>query len=312
MPQKRDHAASGSAIAAGGAVTAGTGLAAGGIPGVKSNVKDFIEADIPNMSPKGTVKALIKHPKAAKALPGGIFGFRHNAHAGGLYGYKQKATEEAWKGEPKHAHDAFFRGRNVGKIEPEEQVLRHLKGGKKVAGAAAVGGAALTAYGVHRARKVSKADRTEKGYQGALLGGGATLAGVAHGGKKVLDRQDRKWSAESAKNVKTARGMVPGLAHPKRGPDAEASLRDADLAVRKDPNAFKGIAPHVAQEAGRLRGAAIQQAHFANVYRGTGKAVGHLRAPGLVAAAAGAGGLALSRKKKSPMSKRMSAFGVVH
>jgi hypothetical protein len=31
-----------------------------------------------------------------------------------------------------------------------------------------------------------------------------------------------------------------------------------------------------------------------------------------VAAAAGAGGLALSRKKKSPMSKRMSAFGVVH
>jgi hypothetical protein len=88
------------------------------------------------------------------------------------------------------------------------------------------------------------------------------------------------------------------------------SLHSADTEIRRNPKAFKGVPTHVAEEAGKLRGAAIQQAHFADVYRSTGKAVGRLRAPGLVAAAAGAGGLALTRKKT--VKKNLSAFGVEH
>lgn len=305
MARKRDHAASGSAIAAGGAVTAGTGFAAGGVPGAKANIQPFVK---PEPGVRGQAKKV-------KAFPGGVLGFRHNAHAGGIYGFKQKATENAWKGPTHDAHEAFSRGRTEGKIAPEEAVLRHLKGGKKAAGAAMAGGAALTALGVRRARgEVKKADRRSKSYNGAVLGAGAATAGVGHGGAKLLAHQDRKWSAAASHNVSQASKLVPGMAGPKtrRGkPISTEDLRSADSEVRRNPKTFKGVHPNVAQEAGRLRGAAIQQAHFADVYRDTGKMVGRLRAPGLVAAGVGAGGLALSRKK-SPVKKNMSAFGVEH
>src|ERR1043165_6128958 len=158
MARQKDHTASGSAIAAGGAVTAGTGFVAGGVPGAKPKVKNFVDLNLGSKGPKESAKALARHPSAVRAFHGGVLGFRHNAHAGGIYGFKQKATENAWKGPSHDSHEAFFRGRTEGKIPPEEQVLRHLKGGKKAAGATMAGGAALTAYGIHRARqKVSKA-----------------------------------------------------------------------------------------------------------------------------------------------------------
>lgn len=305
---RKDHSASGSALAGAGAVTAGTGFVAGGVPGAKSDVKPFVR---PEPGIRGQAKK-------TKAFPGGILGFRHNAHAGGIYGFKQKATENAWKGGPKDSHEAFFHGRTEGKIAPEEQVLRHLKGGKKAAGATMAGGAALTALGVHRARsKVSKADR-EKSYHGALLGAGAATAGIGHGGAKLLAHQDKKWSAAAAHNVGQASKLIPGMAGPKvrRGrPISTEDLHAADTEVRRNTKTFKGVPSHVAQEAGRLRGAAIQQAHFADVYRDTGKMVGRLRGGGLVAAGAGAGGLALSRKnrvKKSAGTTSLSAFGVEH
>lgn len=314
MAERKSHAASGSALAAGGAVTAGTGLVAGGVPGAKAKVKPFIDLKLGSKGPGESAKALITHPRAAGAFHGGIFGFRHNAHAGGIYGFKQKATENAWKGPAQDAHEAFSRGRVEGKIHPEEQVLRHLKGGKKVAGAAMAGGAALTALGVRRARgEVKKADRRSQSYNGAVLGAGATTAGVGHVGAKVLGSQDRKWSAAASSNADRAGKLVPGMAGPKtrRGkPITTEDLRSADSEVRRNPKTFKGVHPNVAQEAGRLRGAAIQQAHFADVYRDTGKAVGRLRAPGLVAAGVGAGGLALAHRSR--VKKNMSAFGVEH
>lgn len=295
MASKKDHTASGSAIAAGGATITGTGFVAGGVPGAKVDINAAV-----NKEPGVRGKL-----RQAKATPGGVLGFRHKAHAGGIYGFKQKATENAWKGPAHDPHEAFFRGRTEGKIHPEEQVLRHLKGGKKAAGGLMAVGAATTAYGLHRRKQVSKADRREKSYSGALLGAGAATAGVSHGTTKLLGSQERKWSIAATRNVSEAGKLVPGMAGPKvrRGkPLTTESLRDADSEVRRNPKTFKNVPAHVAEHAGKLRGAAIQQAHFADVYRDTGKMVGRLRAPGLVAAGAGAGGLALSRKKK-PMSK---------
>ena len=320
MPtKKKDHVASGSAIAAGGGVVGATGFVAGGVPGVKPNIDPLVQVNQERSKGKGfkatARKAKKVVPAVARGTGGGILGFRRKAHEGGIYGFKQQATTNAWKGATHDPHEAFLRGRVEGKIAPEEQVLRHLKGGKKAAGAAMAGGAATMAYGVHRARqKVEKADRDEKAFHGALLGGGAATAGVSHGAVKLLGSQEKKWSAEATHNVGRAEKLVPGMASPKvrRGKKVSfEAIRDADTEARKNPKSFKGVHPNVAQEAGRLRGAAIQQAHFADVYRSTGKAVGHLRGPGLVAAAAGAGGLAVSRKKDK-VKKNLSAFGVEH
>ena len=79
-----------------------------------------------------------------------------------------------------------------------------------------------------------------------------------------------------------------------------------DSAIKRDPKLLSGVSPDVAEKAGRLRGAAAQQTHFAEVYDNTAKVIRRGRTPGLIAATAGAGGLAASRmkpKKKQPVSK---------
>jgi hypothetical protein len=299
----KDRKASGAAITGAGAVTAGTGFVAGGVPGAKANVRPITE---PTPGVRGQARK-------AKAVPAGILGFRHNAHAGGLYGFKQKATENAWKGPPQHAQEAYSHGRAEGKIHPEEQVLRHLKGAKRGAGLALAGGAAATAYGVRRmsSEKVKKS-RREDTYSGAAVGAGAAGLGVTHGAHGVLRGQQRKWSEAAADNVAAAGRLVPSVSGQGH---SEAHIKRGEASIKRNPNTFRNVHPNVAQEAGRLRGSAIQHAHFAHVYGSTAKVVGRLRTPSAVVAGAGAGGLALSRKKdkmKKNQSARMSAFGVEH
>lgn len=295
MTQKKDHVASGSAIAGAGAVTAGTGFVAGGVPGAKSNVSAVTDLKLGTKKPMQTAKDLAHHPRVARALPGGILGFRHNAHAGGIYGFKQQSTKDAWKGPAKDSAEAFWRGRNEGKIAPEETILRHMKGAKQAAGVAMAGGAAATAYGIHRARqKVNKSQRASDKFNGALLGAGGAGAALSGGATHVLRGQERKWAGEASRSTNEAGKLVHATEHD----------------ITKTPKIIQGVHPDVAVKAGRLRGTATQGRHFAEIYGSTAKAVGRFRTPSLVAAAAGAGGLAMSRKK--PVSKRMSAFGVEH
>lgn len=309
----KDNTARDAAITGGGAVVAGTGLAAGGIPGARPKVKHFVDLKLADKGPKESAKTLARHPGVVRAFHGGALGFRHNAHAGGLYGFKQKATEEAWKGAAKDSHEAFFRGRGEGKIVPEVKIMRHLKGGKAAAAGALATGSAAVGYSRADGRpkkrtKVKKSRRSDQ-YNGALIGTGISGAGVSHGGSKLLGSQSRKWSKQAARNIDRAGDLVPNIAGRARGTHTP---KVTDRAIRRNPHTFEGVHHETAQEAGRLRGAAVQQAHFAEVYRDTGKMVGRLRNPSLVAAGAGAGGLAISRKKKKKDKVHKSGFGVDH
>lgn len=328
--RKKDHAASGSAIAAGGAATAGVGLAAGGVPGAKSDFSSILNTK-PG-SGKGVKRAVSTvrgRAPAAKAAPGGILGFRVSAHRGGLYGFTDQARKHALK-PVDSAPDAFWRGRNAGKIAPEEKVIRHMQGGKKAAGAALVGGAAATAYGLRRARgEVKKAQRDSDKYNGALLGAGAAGAGISHGATRLLGSQHHKWAGAASNSIDEAGKLVPSIGgrqgkkltlkqmhrHKINNPGQpypktmHPVVSDSD--IKRDPKLLHGVHPKVAEQAGRLRGAAAQQTHFAEVYRDTAKVVGRFRGPSAIIAGAGAGGLAMSRKKER-VKKNMSAFGVEH
>ena len=216
MAKKKDAPVSGTAIAAGGAATAGTGLAAGGIPGAKS---DFTAVFRTKPAKGKGVKRAVSHvtgkAPAAKALPGGILGFRTHAHRGGLYDFTERAKEHA-KTPAKTASEAYWQGRNAGKIAPEEEIIRHMKGGRKVAGAALVGGAATTAFGMKRAKeereKVHKAQRESDKYHGALIGGGGAVAGISHGGSKLLRGQGKKWEGRASRSIDDAGKLVPAIA----------------------------------------------------------------------------------------------------
>ena len=274
------------------------------------------------------VKRAVSHvtgkAPAAKALPGGILGFRTHAHRGGLYDFTERAKEHAKK-PAQTASEAYWQGRNAGKIAPEEEIIRHMKGGRKAAGAALVGGAATTAYGMRQAKeerqRVHKAERHTDKYHGALLGGGGSVAAISHGGSKLLRGQGKKWEGRASRSIDEAGKLVPAIAgregkklslkqihqHKTKRPGEPfpKTMRPVvtDSAIKRDPKLLSGVHPHVAEKAGRLRGAAAQQTHFAEVYDNTAKVIRRGRAPGLIAAGAGAGGLAASRMK--PKKKRI-------
>lgn len=304
----KDHRdASNAALVGAGSTTAGVGLAAGGIPGVRANHSAYVGARskpeqerVRNLTRR---QRTAEHVKGVKATPGGILGFRMSAHRGATYGFKQDRTLDDWRQpggplhDPRHpqtsAHHAYSRGWRAGRVEPEEKVLRHMGGAKKVAGLALVGGTGTAAYGALRDRKrVKKDDRTARRRAGALAGTGAAASAITYGGTAALQNQAHRWQRKATKNREEAGRLVPKIA----GRSGEY--------IQDHPSLFRGVGPHVARQAGEMRGNATQQAHFAHVYRDTGKIVGHFRTPSAVAAGAGLGGLAALKTRDKKRVKK--------
>lgn len=279
---KRDNhrTADGALIGAGG-VTAATGLAAGGIPGMKSHAS--------GMSNSGTgwrreFKADAKGNRArAAAMPGGVFGYRTEAH--------KKATKDFEADKAKNAGakkltrvQHFLRGRGTGKIGPEYEIMRDLKGGRLGATAALVGGTAAVGYGIHGHKKhttlkKNKRSDKEETAAGALIGTGAATTAVGAGGQAVLNHQGRKWRAKSDVHVKQAGDIIPGL---------KGMNRPVGDHTRLNRKTFAGTSNARAGEAGALHGAATQERYFSHVYHKNAKYMGRLKKPGL--AAIGIGG----------------------
>jgi len=322
------HAASGTSLAAAGGVTAGAGLAAGGIPGAKS---DFTAVFRTKPAEGKGVKRAVSHVKGkaplVRAAPGGVLGFRIHAHEGGTVGFEQQAEQLARRtsAPEKAAHHAFSHGYTEGKIEPEKQVLRHMRGGRKVAAGALIGGAGLTAYGVHRAKEereqIRKDRRSSDKYNGALAGTGAAGFTLGHGGHKLFRGQERKWTNRANTNVDEAQKLVPGLGgrkhnqnlraykkHLARGGTPENFPKTMEperhmTDILRDKKVFAGVHPDVARKAGNLRGAAVQAEHFSHVYGNTGKVVGRLRTPSAIVGGAGVGGLVAAHRHEDKVHK---------
>jgi hypothetical protein len=338
-PQRKNQEASGAAIAAGGAGLAGTGLAAGGIPGAKSDSRPIFDLKPGRGGPvKRKVTAVTQNTKAAKAAKGGILGFRTHVHEGGTAGFQQQERQIATRSVApgREASHAFSHGYTSGKIGPELKIIRQMKGGKKAAGAALVGGVGTTAYGLKRAKEqVEKAERHSDQFHGALIGAGGAGLGVGAGGRKVLRGQERKWRNRANTGIDEAQKLVPGLGgrksdqnlrrynkHLRRGGtpgDFPKTMRpEREMTdILRDKKVFHGVAPETAKKAGALRGGAAQAEHFSHVYGNTAKVVGRLRGPSALLAGAGVGGLAATKAqdKNQRLKKNfstVSAFGVVH
>jgi hypothetical protein len=333
MPQKKKDA-HGAAIASGGAVVAGTGLAAGGIPGAKADSRPIF-----NLKPghggrvKRKVTAVTQNTSAAKAAKGGILGFRTHVHEGGTAGFMEQADKIASRpvAPGKEASHAFSHGYTSGKIGPELKIIRQMKGGKKAAGAALLGGAGTTGYGLKRAKdEVNKAERHADQYHGTLLGAGGAGLAVGAGGRKVLRGQEHKWRNRANTGIDEAQKLVPNLGG--RKPDQNLKRYKKHLGrggtpenfpktmrperemtdILRDKKTFEGVSPETAKKAGALRGGAAQAEHFSHVYGSTAKVVGRLRGPSALVAGAGAGGLAATHMKDKRVKKNLSAFGVEH
>lgn len=329
----------GSALIGGGSVAAGTGLVAGGVPGAKSDFTSVFRvaqsrAEHKAKGAKGVrraASAAASWTPGAKALPGGILGFRTHAHAGGTYGFQEEAKEAAKK-PVKNAADAFYRGRTEGKIGPELKVMNGMIQGRKVAhGALGAGAAAIGAgaYLKHKS-KVAKSRHTSDSYNATLAGAGATGVAATTGASSFLNSKKRKYEVSAANKVDEAGKLVPGLAgregkkltlrqmhqfRQKHGPDAPwpktmyPSVHDS--AVKRSPHLLAGVSEHAAKEAGKLRGAATQERHFAEVIGATGKGIKAFRGPSAVIGAVGVGGLA-ANAHRSKVKKSLSGFGVDH
>ena len=197
--------------------------------------------------------------------------------------------------------------------------MRGMRTGHRAANAARVAGAATTAYGLSRSGKdklkknIEKKDNS-RSYNGALVGAGTTGAVAAHGSAKFMDSKQKKFAAQASGNVDRAGKLIPAIAgRQTQEAHREAEVREKHFGVKPDlkqtmypsvsdgqigrENLMRGKSKKVAAEAGRLRGAAAQERHFAEVYRNTAKVSRSVRTPSAIVAAAGAGGLLASRDK---------------
>lgn len=299
---KRNHDASNAAITGAGSVTAGTGLVAGGLPGIKGDPSQLTRLrSLKDAKDKPKIKRVARAVRpGVKAAKGGILGGRIVSHNDGTEIFRQKASMGEWH-PSKTPQESFVQGRHRGKVAPEEKIIREMKGGKKVAAATLLAGSAAIAYGQRDKikAKFKKRDSRRDKVSGAALGAGGTGLIVTSAASAGLHQQKRRWERESAKSKAGAARHIPAL----------DGMSDQDIV--RNPHIFRGASVHSARLAGHLRGAAAQHDHFADVYRTTAKVVGHGRAPSAVIAGAGGVGL-LAHKKKKPVSKNLSAFGVEH
>ena len=241
---------------------------------------------------------------ATRAYRGGEFGYRTNAHhTFKTFGLGGERGDDTRAGHFKH-------GVKAGKIKSENKIIPHLKVARRLSNVALLGGAGLTAYGVHRAksRPVAKADsnRRRREYSGAALGVGGTVAAGSVGGARVLEHQGRRWSGRAARDLDAAHRIVPNmgghLVNPH--PDRVKNRRVPDIAparsntrVQNDKGILSGKSKAQAHAAGRLRGSAAQARYFAGTYGGVAHVARKVRNPALALAGAGGGGLLMSRRK---------------
>jgi hypothetical protein len=314
-PTKRNRR--GSALVGAGAVTAGTGLAAGGVPGGKS---DFTSVLSPKpgkgKGPRKYASLAWRNKNMARAAPGGILGFRHHAHAGGTVGFEQKAAQHAKTG-ARTPEQHFSHARNAAKIAPEYKVMHGMMAGKKAANALLVGGVGAVGYGLAERRKhsVSKGRRESDTYNAGLVGAAGTGAVVSTGGSKFLNRKGNKYERAAGAKMDQAHRLAPQIGgrktvnwpehkqlrfmHKNPGKPLpktlEPEVSDYDIVRHKK---LQGVPHETARKVGALRGAAVQEAHFAHVLHNTARVTGKFRTPTAVAAAVGAGGLAASAHRK--------------
>lgn len=313
--KKKDRTASGAAIAGAGGTTAGIGLVGGGIPGYKSDSSEL----------KNIKRGSFAH-RAGSALSsgrGGIFGYRTDAHQGFLN--EQRDSTNYFKDKPANRVESFQRGQGAGKMKPEEQIIRHMKLGRRLSTAALVGGTAATAYGVHRVKhsqvkKSGGATNTKlKQDSATLLGIGGTTAGASYGGARLMEHQGRSWSAKAGKSIDEAARIVPNMGGHKVHTDPRLVINpnvprtspriDDKKIVNNHKRVLAGKSKAQAEAAGHIRGRSQQERYFSNVYAKTGKTLRRIHKPALGLAAVGAGGLVMARHQDRV---NKSAFGVEH
>ena len=333
MAEKRDdrkellHDVKRHSAAGAGGVAAGVGLAAGGVPGAKSDFSSVFRVKSgEGKGVKRAVSTIRGAAPAAKAVPGGILGFRTSAHRGGTYGFEQQAKADAKKGPASSSKDAFYRGYNAGKIGPEKKIIRGMTRGRAAANVTMLGGAATAAYGLSQPKdRVKKSQKDTDRYHATLAGAGTAGAATSHYGSKYLKGQEKKFTGSATRKVDEAGKLVPALAgrkgkrltlrqmsqHNKKNPGAPYPKtmhpKVSDGAIGRSPEMLAGTDPKTAERAGKLRGAAAQERHFAEVFGSTSKVVRRFRTPSAIVGAAGAGGLAINHVKV-----KKSAFGVDH
>lgn len=316
MAEKRKSNAGNSALVGAGATTAGVGAIAGGVPGVKSNTGEIMRRVAERKKAKTVGESAPKYGAknnakvAAQAGRGGILGFRVSNHEAGTYGFKQKATMGEWYPSNEPAK-AFKQGRDKGKVAPEEKIIRQMKGGRKVANAALIGGVGAMGYGAYKSRqnrpgKIGKRDDRKRNDRarnasGAAVGAGGAAFGVAQGAGSLLGNQEKKWYRVRNDSNAAAARLAPNT----------KGKNDLDIA-RGGKKVFEGVSADNARKAGVHRGTAIQANHFAHVYGGTGKVVRSVRTPAAALAGAGGAGLVMTKPKSKVRKSTTSAFGVDH
>lgn len=229
--------------------------------------------------------------------------------------------------------DHYWRGVSEGKLFPERQVIRQLKTGRAISGAALVGGAALAGAGISQRRnRVSKARKRDFAADAAVAGG-ATVSGGAGATSLALNAQGRKWSARASETMSSAERLNRRIGgHSVRSrPETAAGKAVRRVAPKvKTPSAFTGVPmviPHKssrvllnddklkavlagrskaeASALGSLRGAADQHRYFAEVYGQNARMLRRAGKAGAAVAAAGLGAKAV-QAHRDKVKKSMS------
>jgi hypothetical protein len=309
----------GSAETASGSVLAGTGLLAGGLPGVREpNTRRLASlADSPHGS---RVRSAGQKARAAAPLPrAGILGYRAAAHD----------AYSATIRKPRNG-SAYMQGVRSAKLGAEDKIAHQLRLGRRATYALTGAGVGLIAAGRHssRSQPVRKDAQRADNMSSAALGGGATLAAVGHVVPKGMRRGEKHFSDSAKSHVLAAQHIAPhfgGLKQipAKYGPTGKVvrPAKQSMYPVREDHNLtwrdstpeykrsavdrIKGGAA-VRAQAGYHRGVAGQHRHFAEVFDSTASAIRRARGPGLGLAAVGGAGLLATRtagKPSRPVSK---------
>jgi hypothetical protein len=295
---KKDDRQRNAAIAGGATVAGGVGLVGGGIPGTKPKADNMDVFRSSSGKQKGAtakthIKTGAKKRKAAyNTGKGGIFGYREQAHKGEQK--KLKAHKLDTHGMNTDSGKAFHNSFQTGKIKPEKQVIRHMRGGRLASNAALIGAVGAGGYVAHkklkeRKSKVKKAEEKKGRKMSALAGASATGLAASVGGEKLLNQQAGMWAKRRDKSLMAAQKAHNG---------ARTNMTSREIA---SSGVMNNTDPAAAAEAGKHRGRATQQKYFSNVYRQTGKAFKRGRKPAIAATAVtGAGaGIAAYKSKKN-------------